>query len=400
MGPGAGLAFDSGPPPVLLASKEHFMFTPRPPGRQSDRIKTVVFDAISSAIVVGPIYALALPGDRAYVAAVAIIALQVWALLCTGAVVLLAHRRRHVMTTAEELRNKLAEADVRENDLRRELTAALTDPLTGLPTRTVAENAITAAAAQGQPLAIALADADGLNKVNDDGGHPAGDLYLIAIADRLTTAARAVTADALIARTGGDEFVILAPDTDSGELADAIRAAFAEPIRDERWTSPRASVGVAASNGTNPRHALAQADAAMYTAKRAGNQTLVYDPDRDGAPRADGTRVQVRRRDLKPGRDILVSADGSAALVRLVCSTADAETIVNALWIAHERWAATIEPAPVESREPAPVDQMIDVAPTGGGIDRIRALAQGEVAKYADLAGRISATLDPQGSQP
>ncbi|MEV0733922.1 GGDEF domain-containing protein [Polymorphospora sp. NPDC050346] len=374
------------------------MFTPDPPDRQPRGVHAVVVAGIVIAIVVGLLYALVLAGNGARLASVAFAAVQVWALLATGAAVLLALRRRRLVATHARMRTELAAANGREHDLRQDLAVALTDPVTGLPVRAVAEEALTAAAAQGQPLAIALADADGLKAVNDEGGHPAGDLYLAAIADRLTTAARAVAADALVARAGGDEFVILAPRTVSTVLADAIRAAFAAPRSGRRGASPRVSVGVAASDGSDPRYALAQADAAMFTAKQTGNQVLVYESDRDGVPWADGTRTPVRRRDLNPGRDIVLPTNGAGPLVRIVCSADDAATIVNALWVADRRWAAT-EPAPAP-REPRVPDQTIDVSPTAEGLDRIRALAEAERAKYADLAGRVSATLDLARRQP
>ncbi|MEV7230892.1 GGDEF domain-containing protein [Polymorphospora sp. NPDC051019] len=375
------------------------MFTPDPPDRQPRGVHAVVVAGIVTAIVVGLLYALVLAGHGARPASVAFVAVLVWALLATGAAVLLALRRRRLVATHERMRTELAAAYSREHDLRQDLAAALTDPVTGLPVRAVAEKSVIAATSQRQPWAIALADADGLKTVNDDGGHPAGDLYLAAIADRLTAAARAVAADALVARAGGDEFVILAPRTDSTVLADAIRAAFAAPSIGHRGASPRVSVGVAASDGSNLRYALAQADAAMYTAKQTGNQILVYEPGRDGVPRADGTRTPVRRRDLEPGRDIVLPTNGAGPLVRIVCSPDDAATIVNALWVAHGRWAAA-EPAPAATREPQVPDQTIDATPTAEGFDRIRALAETERAKYADLAARVSATLDMARRQP
>ncbi|MGC5054939.1 GGDEF domain-containing protein [Micromonospora sp. DT48] len=352
---------------------------------------------ISSIVTAGPAGAFAATGRLTAAAVAAVIAIAV---ALPGAVTLVRlarHQQDRWCIEYERLGASLADATDRENSLRRELVAALTDPLTGLPTRAVVERALATAAEQRAPVAVAVADADGLHQVNDDGGHAAGDRYLTAIADRLTTAATTVRADAVVARAGGDEFVIVAPHTDPAVLSDAIRGAFAAPAADEP-VPPQASVGVAASDGSDPRYALAQADAAMYTAKRAGNQTLVYEPDRDGTPRADGTRAQVRRRDLKPGRDIVLT-DRSLPPVRILCTGADAAAIVNALRIAHERWAAIAGPAPTGSSAADAADQTIDVTPTAAGIDRIRAVPQAEMATYAALADAIAAALDMPGGK-
>ncbi|WBB91436.1 GGDEF domain-containing protein [Verrucosispora sp. WMMC514] len=372
------------------------MLSPHRLDRQPRLTRAGMLIVISSIITAGPAGAFAATG-RFTAAAVAAVITGMVAL--PGAVTLVRLARHHQhrwRTDFERLRASLAAAADRENSLRRELAAALTDPLTGLPTRAVVERALATAAEHRAPVAVAVADADGLHQVNDDGGHAAGDRYLTAIADRLSAAAAAVRADAVVARAGGDEFVIVAPHTDPAVLADAIRAAFTAPAADE--PAPRASVGVAASNGSDPRYALAQADAAMYIAKRAGNQTLVYEPDRDGIPQADGTRAQVRRRDLKPGRDIVL-IDSSVPRVRILCSGADAAAIVNALRTAQERWAAIAGPAPTGSGAAGAADQTIDVTPTAAGIDRIRVVAQAEMARYATLADAIADALDMPGGE-
>src|SRR5207248_10075907 len=187
---------------------------------------------------------------------------------------------------------------------RRDLTAALEaarrDPVTGLPTRAVAEAALHAATADRTRLTVAVADVDGLRAVNNGLGHAAGDQLLHAIADRL---AEAVPVGGLLARLGGDEFVLLAPDTDPGALATAIGVALAGPMSIAgQLVQPRASVGIATTDALVDAHfAVARADAAMYTAKdTGGNRILVFDPDRDGEPDRGGTRPLVRRRDQRP----------------------------------------------------------------------------------------------------
>lgn len=375
------------------------MLSPQRPERQPRLTRAGTLMVISGIIAAGPAGAFAATGRFTAAAVAAVIAVVV---ALPGAVALVRLARHHQLIVRwgkeyERLWTRLADSTDRENTLRRELAAALTDPLTGLPTRVVVERALATAAEQRAAVAVAVADADGLHQVNDNGGHAAGDRYLSAIADRLTIAAATVRADAVVARAGGDEFVIVASHTDPAVLADAIRAAFTGAAADDP-VLPRASVGVAASDGSNPRYALAQADAAMYTAKRAGNQTLVYEPDRDGIPRADGTRAQVRRRDLKPGRDIVLT-DRPVPLVRIMCRAADAAAIVNALRIAYERWAAIARPAPTGSGAAGTADQTIDVTPPAAGSDRIRVVAQAEMATYATLADAIAAALDMPGDE-
>src|SRR5438874_836803 len=85
-------------------------------------------------------------------------------------------------------------------DLRAALNAARRDPVTGLPTRAVAEQALRTATAERTRLSVALADVDGLRAVNNWLGHAAGDQLLHAIANRL---AQAVPRGGLLARLGG-----------------------------------------------------------------------------------------------------------------------------------------------------------------------------------------------------
>ncbi|MCY1144017.1 GGDEF domain-containing protein [Actinoplanes sp. Pm04-4] len=182
---------------------------------------------------------------------------------------------------------------------RAEIAAAQRDPLTGLPTRAVAERLLADATAKATPVAVALADVDGLHAVNANFGHAAGDQYLVAVAQRLH---RAAPDGGTLVRQGGDEFALIAPHMAADALATALGAALAGPAVIAGYhLQPRASIGVAA--GVDARRTLARADAAMYSAKRAGgNAILTYDRDRDSEPAADGTRPALRRRDLIPDR--------------------------------------------------------------------------------------------------
>ncbi|GIF01998.1 GGDEF domain-containing protein [Paractinoplanes rishiriensis] len=186
---------------------------------------------------------------------------------------------------------------------RRQVTAAVraayTDTLTGLPTRPVMDDLLTAATCERLPVTVAVADADGLHWVNATFGHAGGDQYLTEVARRLS---RAVPTGGTLVRQGGDEFTLLVPGTTTpAQLATMIGSAFAGPATiGGQHLQPRASVGIHTGTG-DAWNVLACADAAMYTAKETGgNHILTYEPERDGVPEADGTRPTSRPRDRQP----------------------------------------------------------------------------------------------------
>ncbi|MFG3642472.1 GGDEF domain-containing protein [Micromonospora sp. NPDC047762] len=366
---------------------------------RGDLLRTTATIVVVAILATAPVAFLASYGHLAAAVLIAVIAMQSWIPVGITATTRLIRQRRILVAAQarkEELESRIAVAAALEEQLRRELLAAQTDPLTGLPNRALADRAIAAASSVAAPLAIAFADADGLHTVNAYGGHAAGDQYLKAIAARLLHAAASVSAGAQVSRTGGDEFMILVPRADATALRDAIRVALVRPvIVAGRRMQLRVSVGIALSSGGNARYALAQADAAMFTAKRAGNQTLIYNANRDGVPELDGTRPRVRRRDVEPDRDTAAgAADGTAPTTRLVCSLDEAAAIANALWLAYDRWAAVLQAEPSDSAASTAPVETIDVTPTAEGLDRTAAFAEAEMAKYAGLARRISAAID------
>jgi diguanylate cyclase (GGDEF)-like protein len=177
------------------------------------------------------------------------------------------------------LRTKIASDRLREE--------AATDPLTGLENRQHLGPRITelvgAARRHGRPLACLMVDLDHFKAVNDTYGHPAGDAVLAEVANRLRAAKR--VSDSLI-RYGGEEFLLLAPETDAQgavTLAEKIRSALAAaPIVHEAGVaaiaiSLRASVGVAVLTEEMYDGALlvAAADRALYQAKAQGRNRVV-----------------------------------------------------------------------------------------------------------------------------
>jgi diguanylate cyclase (GGDEF)-like protein len=176
---------------------------------------------------------------------------------------------------------------------------AYTDSLTGVATRRAAETALheafAAASRDGVP-ALVLCDIDNLKRVNDSGGHAAGDRALVRAADALV-AASAAHEDAIVGRFGGDEFCVILP---SGTAEDARAVALDAVRRLSVSHGERLSCGVAArtSSDTGPAELLRAADAAQYRAKRAeGVNVLVAgeDPDVSDVPAPDAGRDRAFR---------------------------------------------------------------------------------------------------------
>ena len=156
---------------------------------------------------------------------------------------------------------------------------ALTDPLTGLANRRLlveeAQRMLARAARDGSRVEVAFLDFDGFKAINDRYGHEAGDRFLAAMAQRLREGLR--SAD-LVARYGGDEFVVLAPaDPGSGEDGAALRERIEALSRGRVRIGEEveidyagASVGVVLSRPgeSDADTLLARADAAMYVVKQ------------------------------------------------------------------------------------------------------------------------------------
>ncbi len=176
------------------------------------------------------------------------------------------------VTTSKHLQSELAHQ-------------ATHDSLTGLPNRTLLLRTLAEALNRGryqhQQIAVLFVDLDRLKDVNDNAGHDVGDLLLASIASRLATATR--PAD-IIARIGGDEFVVLC----EGGIDEQIALELAERVSHALTgrlmlngveVDLSVSIGIALSNPRNPLEGspadealavLRNADTAMYRAKHRG----------------------------------------------------------------------------------------------------------------------------------
>ncbi|MCJ8207409.1 GGDEF domain-containing protein [Pseudomonas sp. RGM2987] len=169
---------------------------------------------------------------------------------------------------------------VREN-LEEQRQKALVDPLTGLPNRAAWSERLEQEVAQwqqhGNSLLLAMLDLDHFKRINDNYGHLAGDRVLKLIA---SVVRKRLRGSDFIARFGGEEFVLLVPNTPlaaGAKLAETLRAAIeacpfhfkGEPV------TVTVSVGMTAfKTGENSDLVLKRADQALYRAKNAGRNRV------------------------------------------------------------------------------------------------------------------------------
>lgn len=207
--------------------------------------------------------------------------------------------------TSRGIRSSIRDISV-QKELEAELQSlAATDSLTGTLNRRAflekANEEIYRAARYDKPMTVAMFDLDHFKAVNDTYGHHIGDRCIVMLTDLVKASIRQSD---LFARFGGEEFVLLLPETHLApalQLCDRLRKRVeAHPVETDRGPiNITVSVGLAdfQQNATTLEEIIARADAALYTAKRNGRNQVAYGSTvhRDSAPCHPESIDQLRR---------------------------------------------------------------------------------------------------------
>jgi diguanylate cyclase (GGDEF)-like protein len=226
----------------------------------------------------------------------------------------------------QSIADQVAAAVGRAELFSRMAELAFEDPLTGVANRRALDERLDLSLAEaldaGRDLAVMLCDVDNLKELNDEHGHAAGDASLVRVASLLREVV-APFGNALVARVGGDEFCVLLEDADAEAARRLGERLLARLVAGE---GPRLSVSCGvASVGLGARRAgdlLRAADAAQYTAKRAGRARVYVADDH---VEQTWTRSRTERRAIR-GRD-----KGAGAAVRGGAVLADVLALLDRL---------------------------------------------------------------------
>jgi diguanylate cyclase (GGDEF)-like protein len=194
-----------------------------------------------------------------------------------------ANRSRDLSDVNAKLAQMIAERILAQEQLE---VLARTDPLCGLYNRrhffTLAEAAFKKALRYKRPLSVILFDIDFFKQVNDTYGHKAGDQALVHIAQITPQTARE---EDILARHGGDEFILMLPETDEAaalQAAERLRKQIEETpiLADGHVLNCTVTLGIAGTDSGPAEHVdqlLIRADQALYQAKESGrNRVWLY----------------------------------------------------------------------------------------------------------------------------
>ncbi len=204
-------------------------------------------------------------------------------------------RNELLARTRTQIRRRRYQDRLRAN-YQNSLAMALTDSLTGLYNRRYlvahAASLVERTRAAAKPLAVLLVDVDLFKSVNDTHGHAVGDEVLCQVAERMSLSIRTVD---MLARFGGEEFVVLMPDTPIhlGEIvAERLRKSVADSPFETAVGPLTVSVSVGMAEATGSAETvdslLKRADDALYAAKASGRNCVVVATEAEPATAVGG----------------------------------------------------------------------------------------------------------------
>jgi diguanylate cyclase (GGDEF)-like protein len=207
-----------------------------------------------------------------------------------------AHNRLHSSQREAQARTRQAMFETTEarQEAERFRAQARRDPLTGLHNRRYLDEEMPGLLATGGALTVAIVDLDHFKRINDQLSHDVGDQVLVLVAKLLETELAALAPEAFVVRMGGEEFLMVLPDTDVA-TATAQLETVRRAVRSYGWADITDGMPVTVSIGVadlreapTPTQAglLSIADRNLYVAKRGGRDRVVAGHGRDGRTRS------------------------------------------------------------------------------------------------------------------
>ncbi|MGO4355704.1 putative bifunctional diguanylate cyclase/phosphodiesterase [Rhizobium sp. RAF36] len=288
--------------------------------------------------------------------------------------------------------------------------AAEHDYLTGLPNRRLLDKRL--AELHGNKsvssLAVLHLDLDQFKQINDSHGHSAGDTVLRAAALRITAG---IPADGMVARVGGDEFVIIlwnfAGREELDRIAGDLQRRLGKKIRfGQELLQSGTSIGVAWNNGRNARNLLTESDLALFQAKKLGrNRTEFFtrqlqDDIQSKRRLAEELRLGLQRREIVPYYQIQLDAKtreiaGLEALARWIHPEKGALSPAVFLKVADENGLAAEIDAAILSRV---LEDRLDWQAQGAVVPRVAVNISGPRLFDPGLLANLEALKIPSGA--